>query len=104
MRHPNFLSGHRATVAARARQRGDRMSNVMSAIGPKQTWVCALHMSAFRGKADIPVCESPLLQSLLGESGHDVLHRKCPLVTQSGHLSASGARVFPRVVRDTKAR
>ena len=25
----------------------------MSAIGPKQTWACALHMSALGGKADI---------------------------------------------------
>jgi len=25
----------------------------MSAIGPKQTWAVALHMSAFEGKADI---------------------------------------------------
>jgi len=25
----------------------------MSAIGPKQTWASAAHMSAFRGKADI---------------------------------------------------
>jgi hypothetical protein len=27
----------------------------MSAIGPKQTWAVALHMSAFGGKADIAV-------------------------------------------------
>ena len=25
----------------------------MSAIGPKQTWLIALHMSAFGGKADV---------------------------------------------------
>ena len=25
----------------------------MSAFGPKQTWASALHMSAFRGKADL---------------------------------------------------
>jgi hypothetical protein len=30
----------------------------MSAIGPKQTWAIALHMSAFRGKADIPFCSA----------------------------------------------
>jgi len=30
----------------------------MSASGPKQTWVCALHMSAFGGKADMPA-QSP---------------------------------------------
>jgi len=29
---------------------------LMSAIGPKQTWACALHMSAFGGKADMPFC------------------------------------------------
>jgi hypothetical protein len=28
----------------------------MSAIGPKQTWACALHMSAFEGKADMTYC------------------------------------------------
>ena len=28
----------------------------MSAIGPKQTWMNALHMSAFGGKADMPFC------------------------------------------------
>jgi hypothetical protein len=28
----------------------------MSAIGPKQTWAVALHMSAFGGKADMTVC------------------------------------------------
>jgi hypothetical protein len=27
----------------------------MSAIGPKQTWASAPHMSAFGGKADIPI-------------------------------------------------
>ena len=32
-----------------------RMFDVgMSAIGPKQTWAIALHMSAFGGKADMP--------------------------------------------------
>src|SRR5262245_17228914 len=51
------------------------MKRLMSAIGPKQTWASALHMSAFGGKADIlqtyrhvcisakadicPVCDSP---------------------------------------------
>jgi hypothetical protein len=27
----------------------------MSAIGPKQTWALALHMSAFEGKADMVI-------------------------------------------------
>src|SRR5215467_11087504 len=38
----------------------------MSAIGPKQTWARALHMSAFGGKADMTFCGSPLSRSLLG--------------------------------------
>src|SRR5262249_16465991 len=49
----------------------------MSALGPKETWALALHMSA-----------------LGGQSGHAVLHRICRLVTQSGHpwpLSAQSA-------------
>jgi hypothetical protein len=28
----------------------------MSAIGPWQTWITAPHMSAFGGRADMPVC------------------------------------------------
>ena len=38
----------------------------MSAIGPKQTCGCALHMSAFGGKADMTFAGSPLSRSLLG--------------------------------------
>ena len=38
----------------------------MSAIGPKQTWALALHMSAFGDKADITFFENPLSWSLLG--------------------------------------
>src|SRR5262249_15550107 len=38
----------------------------MSAIGPKQTWTSALHMSAFRGKADIRKRSCLLSRSLLG--------------------------------------
>src|SRR5262249_44354405 len=30
----------------------------MSAIGPKQTWATALHMSAFGGKADMTFCSA----------------------------------------------
>jgi hypothetical protein len=33
----------------------------MSAIGPKQTWSVAMHMSAFGGKADIVSAECPLM-------------------------------------------
>src|SRR5262249_15437643 len=39
---------------------------IMSAIGPKQTWHGAPHMSAFGGKADMTVCACLLLRSLLG--------------------------------------
>jgi len=38
----------------------------MSAIGPKQTWAIAPHMSAFGGKADMTLCGNPLSRSLLG--------------------------------------
>ena len=39
---------------------------VMSAYGPKQTWMNALHISAFRGKADITIAACLLLRSLSG--------------------------------------
>jgi hypothetical protein len=45
----------------------------MSAIGPKQTSLAALHMSAFEGKADI----------IQGKA--DI--KKRPIMTQSGHPS-----------------
>jgi hypothetical protein len=32
------------------------MNGRMSAIGTKRTWASALQMSAFGGKADMPVC------------------------------------------------
>ena len=38
----------------------------MSAIGPKQTSLVALHMSAFGGKADMNFFGNPLSRSLLG--------------------------------------
>jgi hypothetical protein len=37
-----------------------------SAIGPKQTWASAPHISAFGGKADMTLCGNPLLRSLSG--------------------------------------
>jgi hypothetical protein len=37
------------------RRRGDRL-RLMSAIGPKQTWPRALHMSAIGCKADMTIC------------------------------------------------
>ena len=40
-------------------------------------------MSAFGNKADIPGCTAHV--RFRGQSGHDVLHRTCPLLTQSGH-------------------
>ena len=39
---------------------------MMSAIGPKQTSLAALHMSAFGGKADIAITTCLLSRSLLG--------------------------------------
>ena len=45
----------------------------MSAIGPKRTFLFAPHMSAIGGKADMPL-----------------LHRKCLLMTQSGHSPKLG--------------
>src|SRR5215467_12337693 len=57
----------------------------MSAFGPKRTSLVAPHMSAFRGKADMTVCESPLSLSLLGVSGHALLRRTCPLLTHRRH-------------------
>jgi hypothetical protein len=38
----------------------------MSAFGPKPTSAPALHMSAFRGKADMTIGTCPLLRSLSG--------------------------------------
>jgi hypothetical protein len=32
------------------------LRNLMSVIGPKQTWASAPHMSAFGGKADMALC------------------------------------------------
>jgi hypothetical protein len=52
----------------------------MSAIGPKQTWAGAPHMSAFGGKADMTVCGNPLSRSLLGAK------RTCPFAL---HMSAN---------------
>src|SRR5262245_39705726 len=51
----------------------------MSAFGPKRTSQVALHMSAFRGKADMPQWSCPLLRSLLG------VKRTCPFAP---HMSA----------------
>jgi hypothetical protein len=36
----------------------------MSAYGPKRTWVSALQMSAFGGKADMTYCGNTLSRSL----------------------------------------
>ena len=45
-------------------------------------------MSAFGGKVDMTACRCPLLRSLLGVSGHEVLQRTRRLLTQSGHCPA----------------
>ena len=42
------------------------MNGGMSAIGPKQTWASAPHMSAFGGKADISLTLSELFLSYIG--------------------------------------
>jgi hypothetical protein len=55
----------------------------MSAIGPKQTCVAALHESAFGGKADMFFLGSPLSRSLFG------VKRTCPFAL---HMSASDAK------------
>ncbi|MFY9757870.1 MAG: hypothetical protein WAK37_18170, partial [Pseudolabrys sp.] len=52
----------------------------MSAIGTKRTSACALHMSAFGGKADI----------IQGKA--DI--KKCPLMTQSGHWLCTATMVL----------
>src|SRR5262249_15379374 len=52
--------------SASAGGRHDRVAGRMSAIGPKQTWPRAVHMSAFGGKADMTICACLLLRSLLG--------------------------------------
>src|SRR5262245_60628389 len=45
---------------------GDFVHLLVSAIGPKQTWARALHMSAFGAKADLTLSGCPLFRSLLG--------------------------------------
>ena len=42
-------------------------------------------MSAFGGKADMTVCGIRFRGRYWGQSGHDVLHCICLLLTQSGH-------------------
>jgi hypothetical protein len=48
----------------------------MSAIGTKRTSLVALHMSAFGGKADMPLCPANVL---LTQSGHGFRANECPL-------------------------
>ena len=43
-----------------------RKTYKISAFGTKQTYRVALHMSAFRGRADMTVCGNPLSRSLSG--------------------------------------
>ena len=61
------------------------MKLAMSAFGPKRTSTSAPHMSAFGGKADMTFCGIPLLRSLLVVKRTGLVHRTCPLLTQSGH-------------------
>ena len=57
----------------------------MSAIGPKQTSLVALRMSAFEGKPDMTFAEVRFRSRYWGQSGHRFLQRICLLLTQSGH-------------------
>jgi hypothetical protein len=52
----------------------------MSASRPKSALLVAPHMSALGGKADMVVCRSPLLRSLLGVKRTDGLHCTCLLL------------------------
>ena len=58
----------------------DRMNARMSAIGPKQTWAVAMHMSAFGSKADI----FPRILSLYGA------HRRSVARTKDGRHLVEG--------------
>jgi hypothetical protein len=72
----------------------------MSAIGPKQTWTSAPHMSAFGGKADITFFESPLSRSLSGAKRTSptpcrwVSHYAALLTDSRGTLSKLFASLF----------
>src|SRR5215470_1568175 len=70
------------------------VTSAMSASGPKRTWACALHMSAFGGKADMVFQEIRFRGCHWGQSGHCFLQRTCPLMTQSGHEHLSRPRDF----------
>jgi hypothetical protein len=39
-----------------------------------------------------PAAQRRVLQHIPGESGHDLLRRECPLMTQSGHLNGNKQR------------
>src|SRR5215510_5128953 len=60
-------------------------TGLMSASSPWPTFASALHMSAFGGKADMTVCGSPLLRSLLGVKRTCCFALQCLLMTQSRH-------------------
>ena len=67
----------------------------MSAIGTKRTSACALHMSAFGGKADMTFCTAKCL--LMTQSGHSACASGCLLSGGSGHdfLTALAATSSP---------
>src|SRR5262249_4497320 len=72
----------------------------MSAIGPKQTWAIALHMSAFGGKADMTFCGCLLFRSLLGvkRTWAGAVHMSAfyPKRTWAGHQHKPKCLLFKR--------
>jgi hypothetical protein len=63
----------------------------MSAIGPKQTWAIAMHMSAFGGKADITFCGMSAFAVAIG--GEAEVELRCEMSV----VDPKRTWVFPRV-------
>ena len=72
----------------------------MSAIGTKRTFLVALHMSAFGGKADMAFCGNPLSRSLLRVKRTWLPHRKMSAFDPKrtwADLVSTPFRALPRV-------
>ena len=68
----------------------NRHYGAMSAIGPKQTSVFALHMSAFGGKADMMFLRmSAFAVAIGGKADMRCMHCMSLLLTQSGHSTSA---------------
>ena len=67
-RVPHSKAEHMAAPTKAANVKKVLANSEPSTHGTKRTWACALHMSAFGGKADMPVCTAQCL--LLTQSGH----------------------------------